>query len=122
MPDPTGTHSDGAIAWGTQVLTINGQQFTLEKGSMKRGTRKLQTMDGFGRVNAKVYVEDPITDTITLQVPGSTIEAPAIGATVPIVPLGGGAAINFMISEVGEETGNDAVSKISCTVEQKVGS
>lgn len=119
MADPTGTHSDGAIAWGTQVVTIGTQPFILEKGSFKRGSRKLQTMDQNGLVNAKVHIKDPATNSITLQVPGNTVASPALFSVFTVALLGGG-TISMILTEVGEETSNGGVSTIPCTAEEKI--
>ena len=120
MPDPSGTLTDGSIVFGAQIATIDTVQFIVEDGRVSRGSSKLETTNEFGIPNKKVHKRTTATGSLTLQLPSSATLSPALFAIVALVPFGGGAALNYIITEVGDQFSAEGVSKVTCSIEQKL--
>ncbi len=90
MADPAGTHSDGSLLWGTQVLAIpttSGSNYIANDIKVDFDSKSIESMNESGVVNKEVLIEQPFTGTATLQLSGSTIPTPAIGAAFTITSL-----------------------------------
>src|SRR5947209_500807 len=97
MPDPAGTHADGAVQFGSQVVQINGHNYVFEKIDVKRGTRRILQNNEFGVPKKKVHVKNLIEGTSTLQFPDAAAPSPPTCTEDPVnglfalIPAGGGA-------------------------------
>lgn len=120
MSDPAGVHSDGALIFATQILTIATVTFIAEAISTDQDTKVLESMNQFGVPNKQVFIEQVRTATATLQLADAATVSPAIGATVPIVPVGGGSAVNFLIKKVGEAFQQDGETKVTIDLRKKL--
>ena len=117
MPDPAGTHADGSIAFGTQASQFGGAPptFVFEKISTKRGQRRIQQNNIYGVPAKKIHVTTLLEGSATLQYPDATTPSPAQFAVFPLTPAGGGAAINFILEEIGEEFEHEGETKCNIT-------
>lgn len=126
MPDPAGTFNDGGLAFGSQSASVtppgggSGVAFIFEKISLKRPTKQTIRRNQVGVPNGQFFTVDVMKTTATIQLPTATTAAPALFSSVPLVPIGGGTAIVFLISEVGEEFEHEGEQKVSVTLSQKL--
>ena len=121
--DPAGTHSDGALVWGTQVVTIpttGGTAYIAEDISIDFDTEVLQSKNENGVVNKEVMIEQPFKGSCTLQLADATTDPPAIGSPFTISPKGGGAALNCKVSKVGQTQGQDSEAKFTIEFRKKL--
>lgn len=120
MPDPAGTKTDGPIVFGSQQVTIATVAFVAEDIDIRDGSREIDAHNEFGVPSKQALVATKLRGTLTLQCPSATVAPPAKFATVPITPIGGGSALNFLILEVGQRFTHMGETKIPITVVQKL--
>lgn len=120
MPDPSGTHNDGGLVFGSQVVTINSVAYIAESISVDKDTNVIEHSNEYGVPTGQVFIEQVPSGSMTLQLSGSTVAAPAIGSTVTLVPVGGGSAVSFLVKKVGESFSQDAETKVSCDIRKKL--
>ncbi len=118
--DPTGTATDGSLQFGSQILPISGIPYVAEDIDIQRGTRELDQNNEVGVPSKQVLARTKKRGTLTLQLPDSTSAGPALFATVPIKPLGGGAAQNYLISNLGDKFTAEGITKLSVSVVEKL--
>ena len=114
------TFNDGGMALGTQTVTIATIAFVADNIQITRPTVLVESFTGQGAANKEAIVEKNSTGTMTLQALSSSTAAPARGAAFTLIPAGGGAAINFKITEVGETYGIDEETKFAVSFRGKI--
>lgn len=90
MADPAGTHSDGVLLWGTQVLAIpttSGSNYIANDIKVDFDTDSIANKNISGVEANEVLIEKPFTGTCTLQLASGTIPRPAIGAKFTLTDL-----------------------------------
>lgn len=120
MADPIGVHSDGELIFGSQVLTINAVAYIAESITTDQDTKVLEAMNEVGVPNKQLFIEQVKTASATLQLAATGTVVPPIGGTVPIVPVGGGSAINFLVKKVGEAFQQDGETKVTIDMRKKL--
>lgn len=108
------TVNDGAIPFGTRVLTINTRAFVAESVDL---TRPSQFVARYSNQNAPaggVQTDDIPTGTATLQLSSTVATPPLLGETFS-ENFNGAAAETWYVSDVGqpEEKGADKKVRIS---------
>lgn len=91
-----------------------------EEIDIRDGSREIDAHNEFGVPSKQALVRTKMRGTLTLQCPSSTVAAPAKFATVPLVPIGGGTALNFLIQEVGQRFTHMGETKIPISVVEKL--
>lgn len=120
MPDATGTHSDGALIFGSQILTINSVAYIGENISVSLPTKMIESMNEVGVDNKTILIEKKFTGSATLQLASSATVSPSRGHTFSITPVGGGTARQCWVTEVGEAFTQDGETKVSINFVQKL--
>src|ERR1700736_2338030 len=116
-----GTFQDGAMQFGSQSSQINGVTYVFEKISVKHPQRRLLQRDQNGVPIKKTHIVDLSEGTATLQLPSATAPAPprcavsGLNALFSLVPMGGGAAISFLVEEVSEVYDHEGEAKCDIT-------
>lgn len=103
MADPAGTHSDGTILWGTQVLAIpttSGSNYTANDIKVDFGTDVFGNKNISGVAQNEVMIEQPFEGTCTLQLLSAAIPVPAIGAKFTITSLNA-VSLSCKVSKAG---------------------
>jgi hypothetical protein len=124
--DPSGTHADGAMQFGSQLVQINSVNYVFEKISVKKGQRRIQQNDIYGVPNKKVHVRTLTEGTATLQFPNATAPSPPTAAVsgalaqFALVPAGGGAAVNFLCEDASEEFDHEGETKCNISFSEKL--
>lgn len=114
------TFSDGAVAFGSQLITIATVVYVADDIDIQRGTRELDQNNELGVPDKQVLIRTKKRGTLTLQLPTATAAGPALYATVPIKPLGGGVAQNYLISNLGDKFTAEGITKLSVSVVEKL--
>lgn len=111
MPDATGTHNDGGVAFGSQVLAITfptggaAVNYIANNIQPKFTTRIIESHDQLGRPAREVMIEGQPTGTAQLQFSGPTIKVPPINSRFAFRPVNGASDgsedIAMKVSELG---------------------
>jgi hypothetical protein len=130
MSQPAGTYQDGNLAFGSQTVTLtnpggSGIAYIADNIDLQAPTKVLTRPKVSGTADAEVMIDEPITGSMTLQVPasGNTPTAAALvkrGATGTILDTDGVATIAIKISEVGAKFSVDGEVKIPVSFRQKL--
>lgn len=124
--DPTDTLTDGGIQFGTQRTAIptGGTIYVLEKISLRRPSEKIVQKNEYGISVKKAHKLGLIEGTAVLQLPTATASAPAQHSVFALLsapgPVGGGASVNYILEEVGEEFEHEGETKINITFSKKL--
>ena|ERR1700676_4852724 len=121
MADPAGTKTDGAIQFGSQLVQIGGVNYTLEKGSLKRGSRRILQSNIWGVPWKKAHVKTLAEGSGTLQYPTASAVSPALFVNFTAVPAGGAAPVTLVLEETGEEYDHEGETKCSITFSELLG-
>ena len=119
MPDPAGTHSDGSLQFGTQIVTIGTDNFVAEDINYEKGTKPLVRTDIYGVPTAEVLIDEIGTGQCTLQLPAADTSPPAIGSSFTFIDLGG-ASLPVKISKVGRVSKIDALKMVKVEFRDKM--
>lgn len=120
MADPAGTHTDGGILFGSQVVQINSVNYVFEKISAKKGQRRILQMNESGVPSKKAHVRTLTEGSATLQYPTQTSPSPPQFSVFQLVPAGGGAALSYILEDVGEEFDHEGETKCQITFSEKL--
>jgi len=120
MPDPAGTKNDGGLVFGSQVVTIDSVAYVAENISIDAPSTIIEQKNEFGVPKGQVIVEGFVTGTATLQLASSATAMPSIGDTFTLVQVGGGAAVNFLVSQVGQSFSQDAETKVNISFRKRI--
>jgi len=120
MSAPAGTYFDGTPAWGSQTVTISTKTYVAENITIDFPTTNVVTKNEVGVPTRQVIVTDVATGSLTLQLPDAVTAPPALLSVVPLTPIGGGSAINFIITKVGQTFTHDNEQKVNCDIRQKL--
>lgn len=118
MPDP-GTHSDGSLAFGTQIVTLSTGAFVAEDIDYEQGTKSLVRTNEFGVPQAEVLIDEIGTGSMTLQLPSSNTAPPLRGDAFTLIDLGGGSR-PCKISKVGRVSKVDALKMVKVEFRDKL--
>jgi hypothetical protein len=119
MPDPAGTKNDGGLVFGSQVVTIDSVAYVAENISIDAPSTIIEQKDEYGVPSGQVIVEGFVTGTATLQLASSATALPAIGDAFQITTVGG-AAVYFLISQVGQSFSQDAETKVNVSFRKRI--
>lgn len=124
MPDPAGTKTDGAIKFGSQVLTIADsasvdQNYIADEFSLDAKSNWIVSGNEYGVPRAQVGRRDVRTGSATLQFPTDATKAPKQFAEFTAIDASG-AAVNLIVADVGEKYSADGESKITIGVREKL--
>jgi hypothetical protein len=130
MSQPAGTYQDGNLAFGSQQLALTNPggapiTYIADNIDFTAGTKVLTRPKVSGTADAEVMIDEPITGSMTLQVPasGNTPTAGSLvkrGATGAILNTDGTESIAIKISEVGAKYVVDGEVKIPVSFRQKL--
>jgi hypothetical protein len=115
-----GTYNDGSVVFGSQTVTINAITYIAEDIDIRQGSRKIELQDATGVPNKTAFMRLRYTGTATLQLASTATIAPALFASVNLTPVGGGAALDFIIEEVGQKFTSEGETKVSVTLIEKL--
>jgi hypothetical protein len=118
MPEPTGTHNDGGLVFGSQVLTIGGETYVADDINVSFPVKEIVRENEVGVEDADVLIEQPFTGSATLQVLDSTTPVPAVAAAFTITSLNG-VTLNCKVKDPGIKWGKDAETKISINFKKR---
>jgi len=119
MPDPAGTHSDGSLQFGTQIVTIGAVGFVAEDIDYEQGTKPLVRTNQYGVPQAEVLIDEIGTGSCTLQLPAADTTPPAIGGAFTLIDLGGG-SLSMKVSKVGRMSKVDDLKKLKIEFRDKM--
>jgi hypothetical protein len=119
MPDPAGTHSDGSLQFGSQVVTIGGVNFVAEDISYELGTKELTRRNQYNVPEAEVLLDDIGTGSMTLQLPAADTAPPLRGDPFTLIDAGG-ASLPMKISKVGRTWKSDSLIMLKVDIRQKL--
>jgi hypothetical protein len=131
MSQPAGTYQDGNLAFGSQQISLTNPgggsaiTFLADNIDFTGGTKVLTRPNTSGVASAEVMIDEPITGSMTLQVPaagyiptsGALIRR---GATGTMLNSDGVETIAIKISEVGAKFSVDGEVKIPVSFRQKL--
>jgi hypothetical protein len=120
MPDPAGTKNDGGLVFGSQVVTIDSVAYVAENISIDAPSTIIEQKDEYGVPSGQVIVEGFVTGTATLQLASSTTALPQIGDAFTLTQVGGGSAVYFLISQVGQSFSQDAETKVNVSFRKRI--
>lgn len=114
MADPAGTHSDGTVQWGTQIVQIpasTGTNFIANSIRITQATEKIDSKNVNGVVARQVLIEQPFTGSAVLQLADNTVNVPNIGSTFLLQPKANGANVNCKVTqwEIAEEQAGETL-------------
>jgi hypothetical protein len=124
--DPTDTLTDGGIQHGSQRTAIptGGTIYVLEKISLRRPSERIVQKNEYGVPSKKAHKKGLIEGTAVLQLPSATATAPAQHSIFALLdapgPIGGGASVNYILEEVGEEFEHEGETKVNITFSKKL--
>ena len=118
--DPTGTHSDGTLVFGSQIVTMSSVAYVADEITYSKDTKPLTNLNQVGVPTKEVLIEQIGTGSMTLQLAASTTVAPAIGSTFSLTPVGGGTALSLKVSKVGQIFKNDGETKLQVEFRDKL--
>ena len=122
--DPTGTTSDG-ILFGAQDITIGTTTWTCSAFSLTFPTNALDSGNSYGAWRGSAYRDGKGTGNLTLKYPdisGATTNGGTTGIALPArrivfaAKTKGGTTVNLIITQVGENQGDEAEPSIPITV------
>lgn len=121
MADPTGTHSDGSLLWGTQVLAIPtaGQNYIANDISVDFDTKSIESMNESGVVNKEVLIEQPFTGTATLQLASNTAPVPPIASAFAVTSLNG-VSLSCKVTKAGAKFKQDGETLVDISFKKKL--
>lgn len=122
MPDPAGTKNDGGMQFGSQLTTIGGTEFIAENISVTRPTRIIESNNQYGVPNKQVIVDGKPTGTATLQLPAANTPPPARREEFTLLPVGGGAPVTYITTEVGDAFDQNGETKVNISFVAKLSS
>jgi hypothetical protein len=129
MPDPAGTHNDGGMVFGSQIVSVkNGavaiDDYIAENLSLDQDSNVLESKDEYGRPNKETMIEQNPTGSATLQLESATTKLPKIGYTFKIRPIAGAADgsndVTVKIKKVGSAFQQDGETKVSVEIRGKL--
>lgn len=122
MSNPSGTYNDGGLVFGSQVVTISTVAYVAESINVDRSTSAIEQKNEYGVTTGQVLIDQIPTGSMTLQLASSTTVAPSLGASFTLDPIGGGSAVDFLVSKVGEQFSQDGETKLSVDFRKKLNS
>ena len=99
---PTGVTNDNAVQFGSQVITISSVAYVARNIRINRPTREITRMNEYGVPDGQVFITQVENGTASLQYPDASADPPVLGTTFTLSPPGGGAAVTYIIKEVGD--------------------
>jgi hypothetical protein len=129
MPDPAGTHNDGGMVFGSQIVSLlNGatavDDYIAENITLDSDSNLLESKDELGRPNKEVMIEQNPTGAATLQLESATTKLPKIGYTFKIRPIAGAvdgtSDVTVKIKKVGQAFQQDGETKVSVDIRGKL--
>ena len=91
-------NNDGAIGYGSKVLTINSVAYIAEDIEVTRGSNVIERLDEIGEPNGAVLIPTAVVGTATVQLPNSGSSFVAAGQEFT-GSFGQGTDETFMITE-----------------------
>ena len=110
-----GTYNDNALVFGSQVITtVTGAvSYIGEDIDVTAGSKRIETTDQNGVANKQAFMDEVPNGSATLQLATLTTVPPSRYDTFSLVPVGGGTAVFFVISEVGQKFQAAGETKVS---------
>lgn len=123
MADPAGTYSDGALKFGSQILTIKDSSgsdvaYIAEDFSLEQGAKFLVTNNEVGVPNKQTGIKEIPTGSATLQFPALDTKEPKLFAEFTAVCASGNKTL--IVAKVGEKYSADGEAKINIDVRLKL--
>lgn len=119
MADPTGTHSDGVLLWGTQILAINSVNYIANDISVDFDTKSITSMNESGVVNKEVLIEEPFTGTCTLQLAAATTPSPPMASNFSVVSINA-VSLSCKVSKISPVFKQDGESLVNISFKKKL--
>jgi hypothetical protein len=116
--DPAGTHNDGGVVFGSQIVTIDGVTYIAEDIDVKFPSKIIERTNEVGVDNGDVTIEKAFTGTMTLQLAAAATPIPPIGKAVTIVSLNA-VSLSAKIIDTGVKFVADGETKVSVSFKKK---
>lgn len=113
-------YNDGALPYGSRILTINAITYIAENVEITRPTQNIQRRDELNEPSGAVYVDDFATGNATLQLAAATTAVPTIGQT--FTATFGSGSETFVLTEVGQPESQGEAKKVSVNFSLTYGS
>lgn len=118
MPEPTGTHNDGGLVFGSQVVTIDEETYVADDISISFPVEEITRKNESGVEDGDVLIEGAYTGSATLQVLDATTPVPAVAAAFQIVSLNN-VTLDCKVKDPGVKWGSGAETKISINFKKR---
>lgn len=123
--DPAGTHSDGGMVFGSQIVTTTtgGVAYIAEDIQVTDPSSRKERLNEVGVPNGAIYIDQAMTMDCTLQLATATTALPVKYDLLPIKPhpISTSTAISFIISEIGQAFKQDDETKVKVKGYKKYG-
>jgi hypothetical protein len=118
MPDPTGTHNDGGLVWGSQIITIGGKTYVADDINVQFPIKEITRTNENDVEDGDVLIEGAFTGSATLQVLNSTTPVPPVAGAFTITSLNS-VTLNCKVKEPGVKFGKGDEAKIPITFKKR---
>jgi hypothetical protein len=118
--DPAGTKNDGGVVFGSQVVTINSVAYVAENIDFDDPSKNIVRTNENGVPDGQVFIDDVASGSATLQLASASTVAPPKYAEFSITPVGGAAAITFIVTQVGQRYQSAGETKIPIQFRKKL--
>lgn len=124
MPDPTGTYRDGALKFGSQVVTIKDaagadQTYIMDSFSLEDGARWIVRNNEVGVPAAQLGIKEIPTGSSALQFAADTTKKPRLFAEFTAKEAGD-VDVTLIVAKVGQTYGAVDEAKFSIDVRLKL--
>lgn len=104
-------YNDGALPYGSRVLTIDSITYIAENFEFTRPTQSIQRRNQLNEPSGAVYVDDFATGNAILQLAAATTAIPTTGQTFTTT-VGSGSE-TFVLTEVGQPEAQGEAKKVN---------
>jgi hypothetical protein len=108
------TYNDGAVPYGSRVLTINAVTYVADAFTITRGTKIIERNNELGEPSGWVAVATVPTGTATLQLAAAATAIPTLGLTFTITEG------TFALIDVGQPEGEGDTKKVTISFRKDI--
>lgn len=111
-------YNDGNIPFGAQDTVINSVTYPTEEIVFNEGVKSNVRNDSVGLPNGAVHVDEPVTGTMTLQLPTVSTAVPVRGSLCSLTFRG--SPKNFYITKVSQPQKSGEIRKLQVEIFEKL--
>ena len=118
MSEPAGTHNDGGLPFGSQLITIGAAAYIADNIDIDKPCTIITGKNEFNVPFREVLIEDGYTGSATLQLATEATAAPARGAAFTVKEAGG-ASLPVKVSKTGSRFKKDGETLVPIEFRQR---